>query len=134
MGLFGRKKEPLILVTDNFTVTVDIKSNQWFLDYRNVEFNFESAKLVLPTTEKLDEYISIVEKKLPFVVEEMKLLTNGDNSDGSIVNFNNARVSLITVENEFEFSASILGDESWGDMGYDIWYRGGEIINEGFGD
>jgi len=80
------------------------------------------------------KFLIIVEKKLPFVVEEMKLLTNGDNSDGSIVNFNNARVSLITVENEFEFSASILGDESWGDMGYDIWYRGGEIINEGFGD
>ena len=76
----------------------------------------------------------LLKKKLPFVIEEMKRLTNGDNSDDSIVSFNNARVSLITVENEFEFSASILGDESWGDMGYDIWYRGEEIINEGFGD
>ncbi len=96
MGLFGRKKEPLVLVTESYTVTVDTKSNQWFVDYRNIEFNYESAKLALPTAEKLDEYISIVEKKLPYVVEEMKRLT--EDSNDPIINFNSARVSLITAE------------------------------------
>jgi len=28
----------------------------------------------------------------------------------------------------------ILGDDTWGDMGYDIWIERGVIKNEGFSD
>jgi hypothetical protein len=50
------------------------------------------------------------------------------------MNRGSAHLACIGVSGADEFSVSYLGDDSWGDLGYDLWFKDGKIIKEGAGD
>ena len=54
--------------------------------------------------------------------------------DDVFIDSSSAHVALIEVVGPNRISVMILGDETWGDMGYDVWIENGVIVKEGFGE
>lgn len=50
------------------------------------------------------------------------------------INKSAAHIALIEIEKSGSILVMVLGDDTWGDMGYDICFKDGVIVNEGAGD
>jgi len=128
------KKLVPTIITPDFNLTYDAKNSYWCLFHKNIEFNFEGSEVNLPTLNLLNEYLSWVESVQSHIDQNIKEMVNEMGVAGEFMDATKAYLALVTVESINKISILILGDESWGDMGYDIWIEGGVIMNEGFGD
>ena len=90
-----------------------------------------SHEIELPDTEELDTYLKWIEAKREYIegcVSEMF-------GDSEIkINKSAAHIAQIEIEKPGSISVMVLGDDTWGDMGYDLWFKDGVIVNEGAGD
>lgn len=131
--MFGRRaKSNPTVIADWFNLEFDQKGQCWTLTYQDIEFSFPGAELTLPERATLDAYIEWVEANRDHIdsqVQEMIASPTDPFIDGS-----KAHVAQIEVEHPNRIAVMILGDETWGDMGYDLWIENGVIVNEGFGD
>jgi hypothetical protein len=127
---FKPKKIPRVSV-GNIVYSYSSKGNCWVFSYEGISFTLYGELLVIPDVSSLNGYIDLVRKRFLEIksrIEELK------ETWGDELNAKSAHISMISIENNYEFSASILGDETWGDLGYDMWFKNGVIVNEGFGD
>ena len=88
----------------------------------------------MPDVEGLDQYIALVETRRPVAQREIEEYAKLSAQDGVTINTSCTRIATIAVENEQKFSASILGDETWGDLGYDVWFENGVVVADGMAD
>jgi hypothetical protein len=102
--------------------------------YKDIDFYIKGTEINVPTTQYLDHLILKVQEQKPRIDTLINEMAKGWEEEGISINKSAAHIALIGIENERSFSASILGDDSWGDIGYDIWFENGKITNEGFGD
>ena len=131
--MFGLKKKPQPTInTESFSVSYDGKSNYWCLHYRDVEFNFPGVEIDLPSTATLDLYLSWIERHKAHIEDNVKAMC--ERWEDVFVDPSKYHVALIEVESDYRIAVMILGDDTWGDMGYDIWIEDGAITKEGFGD
>lgn len=129
--MFFKSQKVLRVRSGNIIYSYLTARNCWEFLYEDITFTLTGELLVLPEVSKLNEHISLVKKRFVEIeaqIEELK------EAWGDEINTKSAHISDISIENDIECSATILGDETWGDLGYDIWLRKGVIVNEGFGD
>lgn len=133
VNMFGFKKKPRSSIkTDSYTVVYDRKKNFWSLEYKGVEFTYAQASIELPKVEILELYLSWVSSHKDYIDKNVRNMCKGWGH--VFIDPTKWHLALIDVESLDRVSAMILGDDTWGDMGYDIWLENGVIKNEGFGD
>lgn len=132
--LFGKKKSNPKVKFTKFDLEFDLKSQNWKLQYKDIEFYFERTEIKKPTIQNLDDLISKVREHESRIEKLIYDMAKEWKEEGITINKSAAHIALISIENEKLFSASILGDDSWGDIGYDIWFENGKVLNEGFAD
>jgi hypothetical protein len=131
--MFGRKPKAAPTVkTDWFDLVLDQRSKNWTLSYQGIEFSFEGIEVTLPKKSDLDMYIEWVEANREHIDGQVEKLT--EPWEDVVIDASKAHVALIEVEGPKRIAVMILGDDTWGDMGYDLWLEDGEIVKEGFGD
>jgi hypothetical protein len=131
--MFGfKKKTRPSIKTEWYIVVYDRKQNRWSLEYKGVEFTYAQANIDLPKIETLDLYLSWVSSYKGHIEENVTSMCKG--WDDVFVDPTKWHLAFIEVESPNRIAAMILGDDTWGDMGYDIWLENGVIKNEGFGD
>ncbi len=130
--LFGKSKPNPKVRSDWFELEFDPKYRCWALTYRGIEFSFSGAELNLPERATLDSYIDCVDSKRDHIDARIDDLI--DPSADVFIDKTKARIAQIEVERTERIAVMVLGDETWGDLGYDLWIENGQIVKEGFGD
>jgi len=126
--LFWKKKEAPTVELDGIVFKFDPSAQSWETDYEGVLVTIEGTALKLPIKSKIHDILKVIaahETHIDKMVDEM--MWKG-------MNRSSAHLACISISNVNEFSASYLGDETWGDLGYDLWFKDGKIINEGAAD
>lgn len=131
--MFGKstKSKPTV-TTDRFKLVFDQKDQSWNLAYREINFLFPGPELTLPTQKTLDTYITWVETNRDHIDEQIEEMVSSW-TDVQI-NASAAHIASIEVERADRIVVMILGDDTWGDVGYDLWIENGSITKEGFAD
>ena len=130
---FLRNKQPLEIKTSDYIIKYESRDKNWTLSYRGIEFIYRSRSIELPDIETLDKYISWIsthQKLIDLNVKEM--LTGWASHPDSA--FEATHVAIIEVDEPEKIEVMILGNEDWGDMGYDLTIENGQITMDGFGD
>ena len=131
--MFGFKKKPQPSIkTESYTLVCDEKYDGWSLKYRDIEFTYSQVSIDLPKVETLDLYLSWVHSYKDHFEENVKSMCEG--WDDVFADPSKYHIAQIEVESQDCIAVMILGDDTWGDMGYDIWIENGVIKNEGFSD
>lgn len=131
--MFRRKEKKAPTVkSESFDLAWDQKYGCWTLSYKGIEFSFKGAEITLPRTSDLDTYIGWVDANQEHIDRQAKRLA--EPWEDVHIDATKAHVAQIEVETPSTIAVMILGDESWGDMGYDVWIENGSIIKDGFGD
>ena len=128
--MFGKKKVPKV-TTSAFELTFNVRNEHWTLNYKDIPFYFSSHEILLPETEELDQYIewtNSIKRHIDECVLEM--FEGWDNP----VNTSVAYIAQVEIEAPGKIAIMVLGDETWGDMGYDLWVKDGCIVDEGASD
>ncbi|WP_411992252.1 hypothetical protein [Agarivorans sp. DSG3-1] len=132
-SMFGFKKKKNISVkTEWYDLIFAHKLSQWSLVYKNIEFVYQDHNIDLPEKHTLDLYISWIESCKSHIDSKVKEMC--ENWTDSFIDPSKVHIASIEVESIDRIAVMILGDDTWGDMGYDIWFKNGVIVNEGFGD
>ena len=129
--MFGISKKKPIVRTKDFVLTYDTKSNDWELVYKSIPFNFPKHDIHMPEVSELDKYLSWVEIHSQHIQNCVKEMFDGYDEH---INISSSHVAQVSIEDPGYISVMVLGDDTWGDMGYDLWIKDGVIINEGAGD
>ncbi len=130
--LFGRSKANPKVRSDWFELEFDQKYKCWTLNYRGIEFSFSGTELALPERATLDNYIEWVDARRDHINARVQDMVGP--SPDVFIDTSKARIAQIEVERPGRIAVMVLGDDTWGDMGYDLWIENGEIVNEGFSD
>ena len=131
--MFGKRNKPNPSVSMDWAeLTYDSKIGGWALSYRDVHFDFPGPQLRMPDKAKLDIYLDWIERHREHIDQQVAAMAAG--FDDVYVNADAAHVASIEIEQPNRIVVMILGAESWGDMGYDLWIENGEIVNQGFAD
>jgi len=125
---FWKKKEIPIVKFDGHEFKYDSSNKMWSFDDDGVSIYIDGSALTLPVNQLLVSFRKILNKYQEHIDSRI------DEMVWDEMNRSSARLACIEISNTNEFSVSYLGDESWGDLGYDIWFKNGEIINEGAAD
>lgn len=127
--MFGRRKSVPKIVTDDFELSyVD---NSWSFEYQSIPFSVLGHEINLPTLRDLNNYLDWVNKHKEYIDIQVAAAFKGWDKN---INLSAAHIAHIEIENNDSISVMILGDSSWGDMGYDLWFKSGDIVNEGASD
>ena len=133
--IFSRKSPPLEIITPDYVISYNDRHKHWSLNFKGIEFIWNERRIKLPKCEKLEEYISWVNNHEVLINTNVKEMLKGWIGD---LNLNDAfkatHVSMIEIENAEKIQVTILGNDDWGDMGYDLTIEKGEITMDGFGD
>ena len=129
---FRKPKAKPTVKTEWSELVFDPKYKQWTLSYQGIEFYFRGSELKLPERSRLDSYIEWVGAHRDHIDRQIKELV-GSSTD-VYIDVSKAHISMIEVESENRIGVIILGDETWGDIGYDLAIEDGVIVNEGFVD
>ena len=131
--VFGRKPKATPTVkSDWFDLVLDYGSSSWTLTYQGIKFSFRGVEIVLPKKSDLNTYIGWVEQNQEHIDNQVQRLTESWND--VVLDASKAHVAMIEVEGPRNIAVMILGDQSWGDVGYDLWIEDGTIVKDGFGD
>ena len=129
--MFGKNKLVPKITTDDYVLSYEVKDKAWSFVYKNVSFYIPSHEIELPKVNDLNTYLNWVELKKEHINICVSTMFAGW---GEEINLSAAHIAQIEIEKINCISVMILGDSTWGDMGYDLWFKDGEIINEGAGD
>lgn len=131
--MFGRKpKASPTIRSDWFVLTFDQKDERWTLTYRDTDFCFTGAEVALPERALLDSYLGWIEANREHIDRQVRDMAVA-HADVH-VDPQKAHVASVDVESPNRIVVMVLGDETWGDIGYDLWIEDGVIVKEGFGD
>ncbi len=126
--LFRKKKQAPTVKLDGMVFKFDLSAQSWETEYEGIFVSVDGAGLELPVKPKLNDILKVV-------------AAHGAHIDNAIdemmwegMNKGSAHLACIGISGDNEFSVSYLGDVTWGDLGYDLWFKDGKIINEGAGD
>ena len=130
---FSRNKQPLEIKTPDYIIKYESRDKSWTLSYRDIEFIYRSRSIELPDIETLDKYISWISTHQKLIDINVKEMLTGWASDPDSA-FEATHVAIIEVDEPEKIEVMILGNEDWGDMGYDLTIENGQITMDGFGD
>lgn len=131
--MFGRKsKSKPRVITNSFEMVYDQKHNWWTFIYQNIEFTKRGEEILLPELQALDIYISWVGEHQKHIDE--KVADMAKSWEDEFIDISKAHVASVEIEAPNRIAVMVLGDDTWGDLGYDLWIEDGKIINEGFAD
>ena len=131
--MFGiNKKSPPKITTTYFDLLYNQKYEQWEIKYKNTEFIFNGNEIEMPSESSLDQYLSWIESHKEHIDKNVKEMVEG--WEDVFIDTSKAHIASVEVESSNKITVMILGDETWGDLGYDLWLEDGKIVNEGFAD
>ena len=127
--MFGKKPRSRPTVTTaQFKLEFDQKYQEWTLAYRDINFVFKGAEISLPEQKTLDAYIAWIDSNRGHIDRQIEDMFSS--CTDVHVNESAARIASIEVERPERIVVMILGDDTWGDMGYDLWIENGTITRE----
>jgi|GEM_PF-6599603 len=129
--MFGRSKKIPKVTTNAYELTYEFRDEGWNLRYKNISFYFPNHEIRLPETEELDLYIKWIDSKKEHIDRCVAEMFEGWDVE---INKSAAHIAQVVIEKPGNIYVMVIGDDSWGDMGYDLWFIDGVIINEVAGD
>jgi hypothetical protein len=135
MGLFSKtpKPDPAIQIGET-RLRYSTNQRWWTFTHKNMEFCAFNSSLVWPGDAGLDSIIKEFEHLQPEMKERIR---SGNAVGGGGIPTDEGETVLIKLDElagKGSYEVGWSGGRTWGDMGVDFVVRGGEIVEEFWGD
>lgn len=131
--MFGRKKKlPPRARGEFFDLAFDERHDLWTLRFRGTDFLVDGRQVDLPAIADLERYLGWIDAHRSHIDAQVADMAAAWTEEG--VDASRARIASIAVEAPGRILVTVLGDETWGDLGYDLRIDHAEIIDESVSD